>query len=93
VAKQRRYAWPSVAPVRVILPPKRASSVKTIWLFRERLTRAGAIEALLERFDQVERAASYIAMAGQIVDASLVAAPKQRNQPAGVLRHSCPPSR
>ena len=52
---------------------------KTIWAFRERLTRAGAIEALFARFDRAIREAGYIAMSGQIVDASLVAAPKQRN--------------
>jgi IS5 family transposase len=52
---------------------------KTIWAFRERLTRAGAIEALFARFDQAIREAGYIPMSGQIVDASLVSAPKQRN--------------
>ena len=40
--------------------------------------RANAIERLFSRFDAV-RAAGYIPMSGQIVDASLVAAPKQRN--------------
>ena len=52
---------------------------KTIWAFRERLTRAGAIEALFTRFDAALREAGYIAMSGQIVDSTLVAAPKQRN--------------
>jgi transposase len=52
---------------------------KTIWAFRERLTRAGAIEALFARFDRAIREAGYIPMSGQIVDASLVPAPKQRN--------------
>ena len=52
---------------------------KTIWAFRERLTRAGAIEALFARFDRAIREAGYIPMAGQIVDASLVSAPRQRN--------------
>ncbi len=51
----------------------------TIWLFRERLVRAGAIKRLFDRFDQAVRNAGYIPMSGQIVDASLVAAPKQRN--------------
>lgn len=55
---------------------------KTIWAFRERLTKAGAIEALFRRFDQTIREAGYIPMSGQIVDASLVAAPKQRNTEA-----------
>ncbi|MGH0002598.1 hypothetical protein ACQU0X_21200 [Pseudovibrio ascidiaceicola] len=52
---------------------------KTIWLFREKLAKAGAIECLFERFDKTLREAGYIAMSGQLVDASLIAAPKQRN--------------
>jgi transposase, IS5 family len=51
----------------------------TIWTFREALTRAGAILRLFELFDQELRAAGYLAMSGQLVDASIVAAPKQRN--------------
>jgi hypothetical protein len=51
----------------------------TIWLFRERLVKAGAIKRLFERFDQPMGDAGYIAMGGQLVDVSLVAAPKQRN--------------
>jgi IS5 family transposase len=51
----------------------------TIWTFREALTRAGAIEPLFTLFDQQLRAQGYLAMSGQLVDASLVAAPKQRN--------------
>ena len=57
----------------------RVPDARTIWLFRERLTKAGAIKALFERFDTKLRDAGYIAMSGQIVDSSLVAAPKQRN--------------
>lgn len=62
----------------------RVPDARTIWLFRERLTRAviegrPAIEVLFARFDATLRAAGYIAMAGQIVDATLVAAPRQRN--------------
>ena len=54
----------------------------TIWTFREALTKAGAIERLFTRFDQQLRAQGYLAMSGQLVDASLVAAPKQRNTKA-----------
>ena len=57
----------------------RVPDARTIWLFREKLTTAGAIKRLFERFDAVLRQAGYIAMSGQIVDASLVAAPRQRN--------------
>ena len=57
----------------------RVPDARTIWLFREKLTKAEAIKPLFDRFDTALRAAGYIAMGGQIVDASLVAAPKQRN--------------
>lgn len=51
----------------------------TIWTFREALKRAGAVERLFALFDDSLRAAGYLAMGGQIVDATIVAAPKQRN--------------
>jgi transposase, IS5 family len=57
----------------------RVPDATTIWLFREKLTKAGVIQALFSRFDAAVRAAGYIPMSGQIVDASLVAAPRQRN--------------
>ncbi len=52
---------------------------KTIWLFREHLVQAGAVENLFARFDKHLAKAGYLAMGGQIVDATVVAAPKQRN--------------
>ena len=52
---------------------------KTIWLFREHLTRAKAIDRLFERFDAALRDRGYLALSGQIIDASIVAAPAQRN--------------
>jgi IS5 family transposase len=54
----------------------------TIWTFREALTKAGAIAQLFELFDQELRAQGYLAMSGQLVDATIVAAPKQRNTSA-----------
>ena len=59
----------------------------TIWSFREALTRAQiegrpAIEVLFQRFDAALRRAGFLAMGGQIIDASLVACPKQRNNEA-----------
>jgi transposase, IS5 family len=56
----------------------------TIWTFREALTRAEidskpAIGVLFARFDATLRQAGFLAMGGQIIDASIVAAPKQRN--------------
>ena len=49
----------------------------TIWLFREHLTKAGAIEKLFDRFDRLLHDKGYLAMSGQILDASLVPAPRQ----------------
>ena len=51
----------------------------TIWTFRERLIRAGAMDELFATFDRELRRCGYLAMGGQIVDATLVSAPKQRN--------------
>jgi transposase, IS5 family len=56
----------------------RVPDARTIWLFREKLTRAEAIKPMFDRFDAALRASGYIAMSGQIVDATLVSAPKQR---------------
>jgi IS5 family transposase len=57
----------------------RVPDARTIWLFGEKLTKTEAIKPLFDRFDAALRAAGYIAMGGQIVDASLISAPKQRN--------------
>ena len=43
----------------------RVPDAKTIWLFREQLTRAGAIERLFQRFDAALRNAGYLARAGR----------------------------
>jgi IS5 family transposase len=51
----------------------------TIRLFREKLTEAGALDVLFADFDRQLKERGYLAMGGQIVDATLVAAPKQRN--------------
>jgi IS5 family transposase len=51
----------------------------TIWRFREDLLKAGVIEDLFASFDSQLRANGFVAMKGQIVDASIVSAPKQRN--------------
>ena len=54
----------------------------TIWTFREVLKRADAVDRLFARFDAALNAAGYLAMGGQIVDATIVAAPRQRNTQA-----------
>ena len=55
----------------------RVPDAKTIWLFREHLAQADAIKSLFARFDDHLTKAGYLAMGGQIVDATIVAAPKQ----------------
>ena len=61
----------------------RVPDAKTVWLYREQLTQAGVIEALFETFDGYLKDQGYLAMGGQIIDASIVAVPKQRQQPRG----------
>ena len=56
----------------------RVPDAKTIWLFREQLTRAGAGAHLFARFDAALRAAGYLAMGGQIVDATIIQARRPR---------------
>jgi IS5 family transposase len=51
----------------------------TIWTFREALKKADAIDGLFRRFDEALRSEGFLAMSGQIVDATIVATPKQRN--------------
>src|SRR4030081_1003009 len=51
----------------------------TVWLFREALARGGLIEKLFATFNRHLGAKGYIARGGQIVDATIVSAPKQRN--------------
>lgn len=51
---------------------------KTIWLFREQLVRAGACDRLFARFDAALRDKGYLAMGGQIVDATVVEARRPR---------------
>ena len=62
----------------------RVPDANTIWRFREALTRATlgekpAIEVLFRSYEMALTKAGFLAMGGQIVDASIVAAPKQRN--------------
>jgi IS5 family transposase len=54
---------------------------KTIWLFRDTLAQAGAIKKLFDLFQNHLENAGYYAKKGQIVDASFVEVPRQRNTP------------
>ena len=51
----------------------------TIRHFRNRLTETGTLKRVMKAFDWQLHKKGYIPMSGQIVDASLVPAPKQRN--------------
>ena len=51
----------------------------TIRHFRNRLTETGTLKRVMKAFDWQLQKKGYIPMSGQIVDASLVPAPKQRN--------------
>ena len=57
----------------------RIPDAKTIWLFREQLTKAELIKPLFELFDEYIRKSGFKAKKGQIVDASMVRVPIQRN--------------
>jgi IS5 family transposase len=61
----------------------------TLWLFREKLAKAGLIKKLFEGFDQHLAVKGYIARGGQIIDASIVPVPTQRNsRPAAGWPHT-----
>ncbi len=58
---------------------EKVPDAKTIWLFRESLVRAGAIDNLFARFEKHLSRSGYLAKGGQIVDATIIQAPKQHN--------------
>ena len=57
----------------------RVPDAKTVWLFRERLAQAGAVDKLFARFDRHLEEHGLMASGGQIIDASIIPVPKQRN--------------
>jgi transposase, IS5 family len=52
----------------------------TLWLFRQQLTDSGKVSELFEQFESYLRLQGYSAQGGQIVDATLIPVPKQRNK-------------
>jgi hypothetical protein len=54
----------------------------TIRLFRNKLTETGTLKRVMKAFDWQLQKKGYIPMSGQIIDASFVPAPKQRNTDA-----------
>ena len=57
----------------------RVPDAKTIWLFREQLGQAKLVKRLFKKFDRYLREQGFTARKGQIVDASIVSVPIQRN--------------
>jgi len=57
----------------------RVPDAKTVWLFRERLKALGLVDVLFGRFNDQLARRGYVAKAGQMVDATFLEAPRQRN--------------
>ena len=57
----------------------RIPDATTVAFFRERLRKAGVIEELFEMFEEYLRSQGLQAQCGQIIDATLVPVPRQRN--------------
>jgi IS5 family transposase len=60
-----------------LAPNAPSPDAKTIWLFREHLVQARAIDKLFALFDARLKASGYLAQGGQIIDAAVIAAPRQ----------------
>ncbi len=60
-------------------PEARVPDAKTIWLFREQLTEKGLVKTLFNDFDLQLQDKGFQAQQGQIIDASFIIAPVQRN--------------
>jgi IS5 family transposase len=52
---------------------------KTVWLFRENLTKSGLVKEIFEQFRQYLETEGLIMNEGKMVDASFTVAPRQRN--------------
>ena len=52
---------------------------RTIWVFREALIKARAVERLFAQFDKMLAQHGFVASGGQIIDATFVEVPRQRN--------------
>jgi transposase, IS5 family len=57
----------------------RVPDAKTVWLFRDRLKALGLVESLFAGFHRQLANQGFVAQAGQIVDATFVEVPRQRN--------------
>jgi IS5 family transposase len=57
----------------------RVPDAKTVWLFREQLKNKGLVTTLFVRFHEQLAAQGYVAKSGQMIDATFVEVPRQRN--------------
>ncbi len=57
----------------------RVPDAKTVWLFRERLKELKLVDDLFARFHEQLATRGYAARAGQMIDATFVEVPRQRN--------------
>jgi IS5 family transposase len=57
----------------------RVPDAKTIWLFRERLKELNLVDKVFAKFHEQLETQGYVAKAGQMIDATFVEAPRQRN--------------
>ena len=57
----------------------RVPDATTVWLYREQLVQAEVVDELFAAFDAHLKAQGWLAMGGQMIDASIVPVPKQRN--------------
>lgn len=66
----------------------------TIWLFRERLVKAGCLDLVFESVNRQIAMAGYVARSGQMIDATLVSAPVQHvsRQEKAVIDQDAVPS-
>lgn len=65
-----------------LMPEGRVPDARTIWVYREALKALGLVDELFEQLNAQIHAAGYLPCQGQIVDASMVSAPRQRNHRA-----------
>lgn len=71
----------------------RVPDAKTVWLFRERLKELNLVEVLFAKFHEQLARQGYVARAGQMIDATFVEVPRQRNtrEENAVIKAGAPP--
>lgn len=57
----------------------RVPDAKTIWLFKENLTKADIIKDLFDMFEGILESQGIISRSGSLIDATFIEAPRQRN--------------